>query len=111
MKVIFELIKSFEFDILLDDKSIRGKIELFQNLEKPELFRFRTYEVEIFHLTPTFPQNEKGQSLHFSDELLWTERSFPAISNDKKEFAAKDVNEAIKYILAHIESFYQHVVL
>lgn len=110
MKVIFELIKSFEFNISSDNGSIRGKIELFQDLENPERFRFSTSEAEVFQLIPTFPQNEEGQPLHISDELIWTERTFPTGNDSKKEFTAKDINEAIKIVLSQIELFYKHIL-
>lgn len=111
MKVVFELIKSFEFDISSDYRNIRGKIELYQNLENPEHFRFSSYEAEMFNLTPTFPQNEEAELLHLSNEVLWTERIFPTGNIVEKEFTAKDVNEAVKFVLSQIELFHKHIVL
>lgn len=109
MKIVFELIKTFTFDILSDSGNIRGRVELFQNVENPKQFRFGTYEAEMFHLNPTFPQNDEGQPLHSSDEMLWIERTFPTRSQDKKNFVAENVDEAVEVILSHIESFHQHI--
>lgn len=111
MKVVFELIKSFEFEISSDKGKIRGKVEIFQNVENSKHFRFSTSEAEMFRLTPTFPQNEKEQPLHITDEMLWTERIFSGTNNGKKEFIAEDVDEAIRFGLLQIETFYNHLLV
>jgi hypothetical protein len=110
MKVVFEQIRSFEFEISSDNGNIVGKIELFQNLENSEHFRFRTLEAEMFRLIPTFPTNEDGQPLHISDEMFWVMREFPSERKGKNEFVAKDIDEAIKIVLAQIELYYKHIL-
>lgn len=111
MKVIFELIKSFEFDISSNDEKIKGRIELFRSLENPESFRYKTYETEIFQLIPTFPKDNKEQPTHNSDEMLLVERTFPSGNKLEKEFMARNENEAINFVLSKIEAFYCHVLI
>lgn len=111
MMIIFELIKTFEFELLSNDKKIRGKIELFRDLKNSEHYRFATSEAELFRLSPTFPMDEKGNPLHDSDETLWTEKIFPGIKNEAKEFNAENETEAIKIVLSRIEAFYHHVLI
>lgn len=109
MKIVFELIKTFAFDILSDNGNIKGKIELFRDIGSPKQFRFSTYEAEMFHLNPTFPRNDIGQPLHLADEMLWIERTFPIGNYEGETFMAENVDEAIKIALSQIESFYQHI--
>jgi hypothetical protein len=111
MKVIFELIKTLEFEILSDCGKIKGKMELFRNLENSEHFRLSTSEAEMFRLASTFPQNDEGKPIHNTDEILWTEKTFPTNINDTKEFMAKGESEAVKIVLSRIEAFYHHVLI
>jgi hypothetical protein len=116
MKTVFELIKTFEFDIEsdneeLENESLEFKIELLQNLEDPEHFRFRIYETELFRMHPSFPRDEKEQPLHVTTEILWTERTLAGLRYKKQEFRAKEVSEAVDIILSEIDSVYRHLLM
>lgn len=111
MRIIFELVKTFEFEILSNKEKIKGKLELFRNLENSEHYRFSTSEAEMFRLIPSFPSDDKGKPLHDTDETLWTERTFPGTRNATKEFMAKNETEAVKIALSQVEAFYNHVLI
>jgi len=111
MRIIFELIKTFEFEILSNNEKIKGRIELFRDLANSELYRFATLEAEIFRLIPSFPSDDEGNPLHDSDETLWTQRTFPGSKIQAKEFTAKSEAEAIETIISEIEAFYRHVLI
>jgi hypothetical protein len=109
MKVIFEVIKILEFEILSENEKIRGRVELLQNLNNPNHFRFNTLESDMFRLKLSFPERDEGRLFDETDEVLWALRTFPKMVD--KEFFANDTDEAVRKMLSMIESFYKHLLL
>jgi hypothetical protein len=60
----FELVKTVELDIRFGDDSWSIRIELLQAREAMDHFRCHVWELELFRLTPAFPQDENGLPAH-----------------------------------------------
>jgi hypothetical protein len=111
MIIIFELVKSFEFEIKSDNSSMKGRVDLLQNIKEPSEFRFSTSELEMFRLIPVFPMNEDNEPLHTSDDLLWVKRTFPMESENEKTFVAASIDEAKQFVLSQLEFFHKRILL
>ena len=109
MKQVFELIKSFVFEFSNDQGTIRGKLELFQNIEDRRYFRFSTSEADMFSISPTFPRDGDSNPTRIADETIWVEQEFPGGKVRSNEFTAESVSEACKVALEQIELFEDHL--
>lgn len=109
MKQVFELVKSFLFEFSGDQETIRGKLELFQNIDDPQHFRFATSEADMFSVSPTFPRDEDSNPIRVSDETIWVERTFPGGNIASGEFTAENPGEACKIVLEQIKLFEDHL--
>ncbi len=109
---VFELVKVIELDITLGDDFIPTRIEIFQDTERTDFFRCRIWELEYFHMVPTFPMDKDGKPMHVSDSIVQVERSttyriFKDLSYDG--FAATDADAALQKIIDDLKSFLEHV--
>lgn len=98
---IFEVVKTVELDIRFDDNSQSVRIELLQGAEVKNHFRRHVWELELFRLTPTFPQDEDGQSAQISDDVLMVDRGIPRsrIAYPREDIIAADADAALGIVL------------
>jgi len=109
---VFELVKVIELDITLGDVFIPTRIEILQDTGRTDFFRCRVWELELFHLTPTFPMDEDGKPLHISSDVIQVERSatyriFRDLSYEG--YVAADADAALQKIIDDLKSFLEHV--
>jgi hypothetical protein len=108
---IFELVKTVELDIRLGDDSWSIRIELLQDAEAKDHFRCHVWELELFRLTPTFPQDEMGQPAHTSDDVAMVDRGIPRsrIAYPREDIIAADVDAALRIVLDDLKQYLKHV--
>jgi hypothetical protein len=108
---IYELVKTVELDIQFGDDSWSIRIELLQDTEAQERFRCHVWEIELFRLTPTFPQDENGQPAHVSDGALMVDRGIPrsSIRYPEEDIIAADVDAALEIVLDDLKRYLEHV--
>jgi hypothetical protein len=110
MTRIFELIHTYEFEISDESCPINGKFELLQDIRDKSRFSLRIFILEMFQLTTAF-SDEPGKDLNVSHETFWVESVFPGKDCLEKEFNAKDVEEAKKFVISRINGFFKHLGL
>jgi hypothetical protein len=108
---VFELIKTLELDVQLNDDSWSIRIELFKDTETKGRFRCHVWELELFRLTPTFPQGEDKQPAHISDDVLMVDRGIARsrIAYPEEDIVAPDADAAIEIVLDDLKRFLEHV--
>jgi len=108
---IFEVVKTVELDIRFDDNSRSVRIELLQGAEVKNHFRCHVWELELFRLTPTFPQDEDGQSAQISDDVLMVDRGIPRsrIAYPREDIIAADADAALGIVLEDLKRYLKHV--
>jgi hypothetical protein len=108
---IFELVKTVELDIRLGDNSWSIRIELLQATEAKDHFRCHVWELEMFRLTPTFPQDERGQPSHISDDALMVDRGIVGsrIAYPTEDIVAVDVDAALAIVLDDLKQYLERV--
>jgi hypothetical protein len=108
---IFEVVKTVELDIRFGDDSWSIRIELLQDTEVKDHFRCHVWELELFRLTPTFPQDENGQPAHISDDMLMVDRGIPRsrIDYPREDIIAADVDAAIGIVLDDLKRNLKHI--
>jgi len=62
-------------------------------------------------LTPTFPQDEDGQSAQISDDLLMVDRGIPRsrIAYPREDIIAADADAALGIVLEDLKRYLKHV--
>ena len=105
---IYELARSLEVDLQLGDDSQTFRIELFRNTEKADHFRCHVWELEMFRLKPTFPQD--GEPAHVSDDVLMVDRGIPRsqIAYPREDIVAPDIDAALEIVLNDLKAFLEH---
>ena len=108
---VFELIKTLELDVQLGADSWSIRIELFRDIETKGRFRCHVWELELFRLTPTFPQDKDNEPAHISDDVLMVDRGIARsrIAYPKEDIVAPDVNAALEIVLDDLKRFLEHV--
>jgi hypothetical protein len=108
---IFELVKTVELDIRFGDNSWSIRIELLQATEVKDHFRCHVWELELFRLTPTFPQDENGQPARISDDMLMVDRGIVGsrIAYPKEDIIAADVDAALAIVLDDLKQYLMRV--
>jgi len=108
---VFELIKTLELDVQLGDDSWSIRIELFKDIETKGRFRCHVWELELFRLTPTFPQSEDNQPAHISDDVLMVDRGIARsrIAYPKEDIVAPDADAALEIVLDDLKRFLEQV--
>jgi hypothetical protein len=107
---IYELVRSVEMDLQLGDDSLTFRIELLRNTEKAHRFRCHVWELEMFRLKPTFPQNGDNEPAHVSDDVLMVDRGIPRsqIAYPRDDIVAPDTDAALEIVLNHLKAFLEH---
>jgi len=108
---VFELIKTLELDVQLGANSWSIRIELFKDTETKSRFRCHVWELELFRLTPTFPEGRDNQPAHTSDDVLMVDRGIPRsrISYPKEDIVAPDAEAALEIVLDDLKRFLEYV--
>jgi len=107
---VFELIKTLELDVQLGADSWSIRIELFRDTETKDRFRCHVWELELFRLTPTFPQGKDNHPAHVSDDVLMVDRGIPRsrIAYPKEDIVAPDADAALEIVLDDLKRFLEH---
>lgn len=109
---VFELVKTVELDIRIsDDDAWTMRIELFRDMERPDRFRCRVWESELFRLTPSFPRNDADEPAHITDDTIMVERGLTGsdiASILHEPFEAASIEAALEMIWADLRKFLEH---
>jgi hypothetical protein len=107
---VYELARVVEVDIQLGDDSPTFRIELFRNTESADRFRCHVWELEMFRLKPTFPQNGANEPARVSDDVLMADRGIPRsqISYPREDIIAPDIDAALEIVLNDLKAFLEH---
>ncbi len=104
---VFELVKTVEVDLTLADEKWPTRIEIFRDTERRDFFRCHVWQLELFRLQSTFPQ-ENGEPAHGpSDHLLMVEWNGPHIGL-YEDFAAVSAEAALEKVLSDLGRFLEH---
>ncbi len=106
----FRLPEVVEVDVLLGDDSWAWRLEVFQAVNRGDLFRYRAWELELFRLQPSFPQDEAGDPLHLSDDALLVNRPLPLELPGSENFTADSVAEAVDVAIKDLRRTLEHIV-
>src|SRR5215475_13377140 len=104
---VFESAKTVELDIQFGDNSWSIRIELLQDTEVKDHFRCHVWELELFRLTPTFPQDKNGQPAQVSDDALMVDRGIPhsRIAYPTEDIVAADADAALAIVLDDLKRY------
>lgn len=102
----YDLVKTGEMEFELGEETVRLTIEIFRNQAKPHDFYARIWDCELFRLQPTFPQSEKGEPKHKTDDPIRVERSPQFLARDFIPTEVKDGQEAFRKIVRAIKLRY-----
>ena len=107
---VFEHVGLYEFDLEFGDDLFPTRVELLRDVNVPTHYRARIWQLEIYRVQSTFPQDEgTGEPLDApSDENLLVERS-PFSGGRLDSFTAASDEEATTRVATEIEGFLQHV--
>lgn len=107
---IYELVRSVEMDLQLGEDSLTFRIELLRNPERADRFRCHVWELEMFRLKPTFPQDGDNEPAHVSDDVLMVDRGIPRsqIAYPREDIVAPDIDAALEIVLHDLKSFLDH---
>jgi len=105
----FELVKTIETDIDFENDSWSIRIELFRDTENIEYYRCHVWELELFRLTPTFPNDDSDSPKEITDDILMVDRGIAHSKIDYKRFKANSVDEAVEKIIDDLKCFLEHV--
>jgi hypothetical protein len=104
---VFELIRTVELDLTLDDETWPTRIEIFRDTERSDFFRCRVWQLELFRIQSTGPQ-ERGHPAHQpSDHLLMVEWNGPHVGL-YKDFVAESAEAALSKVMADFGKFLEH---
>lgn len=123
---VYELIKTFEFDLIIEDDRLIFRVELFRSIasrDRVELpagdreacakhnrFRIDIWEKEFYRIQSTFPQNELTfqPEQEPSDEEIFVDYSH-AFPEEELNFQAASYEEAEERTLAICENFWKYL--
>jgi hypothetical protein len=106
---VFRLVDTVEVDLALAETTYTLRIELFQDTERADQYRARTWESELFRLVPSFPQDEVGDPTDECDDVLFVQRAIPGGMVDHQPFCAPSREAALDSVLDDLRSFLAHV--
>lgn len=102
---LFRLVETVEVDLKLAETEYTLRIELFQDLARPDQFRARTWEAELFRLTPRYPEDEDGEPTDTTEDILLVERPIPGGMVDHEPFVAASAEAALETVLDDLRGF------
>jgi hypothetical protein len=106
---VFKLIDLYELALNFGEDRFALRIELFQSLTDPTLFRYKTWRDELFRIQSTFPQDRVGQPEHGpSDEKILVGLGLPHI-NEGEDFYADNPEGALRKIKADLGKSLEHL--
>jgi hypothetical protein len=106
---VFKLIDIYELDLNFGEDRFSLRIELFQSLTDPTLFRYKTWRDELFRLQSTFPQDRVGKPEHSpADEKILAGLGLPHI-DASEDFYADNPELAMRKIIADLGKSLEHI--
>jgi len=107
---VYELVKTIEFDVALDEDGFNLRIELFCAIASQNHFRAHIRRSEFYRIQSTFPQaGETHEPVDPpSDELIFIDYS-SQLSGDYSDFQAEDEATALQLILDDCQRFLKRV--
>jgi hypothetical protein len=104
---VFKCVRVIELDVQLGEGTVTFRIELFQDTQRKRHYRARLWELELFRLRPTFPQDKSGRPKDIADDMLMAERSW-SLSEEYEGFMASSPDSALKFILKGLNERLEH---
>lgn len=107
---VYELVKTIEFDVALDEDSFNLRIELFRATSSQNHFRAHIRRSEFYRIQSTFPQDHETHKPVDppSDELIFIDYS-SQLNGDYSDFQADDEATALQLILDDCQRFLQRI--
>jgi len=99
-------------DITLAEVYIPTRIEIWQDTERRERFRCYIWELELFNLTPTVPQDETGKPQDTCSDVIQVERSWRYARTqrvDYEEFLADSVEAALQIVTENVKAELEYI--
>src|SRR5262245_35244947 len=99
---VFELVKTIELDIQFGEDSWTTRVELFRDTEREDVFRCHVWELELFHLRPSFPRDDHDEPAHVTDDTIMVERGIAGsnvASIQNEPFLASSIDSALQMVL------------
>jgi hypothetical protein len=107
---VYELIKTFELDLIIEDDRLIFRVELFRSVASRDRFRIDIWEKDFYRIQSTFPQNELTfqPEQEPSDEEIFVDYSH-AFPEEELNFQAASYEEAEERTLAICENFWKYL--
>ena len=102
---VFRLVDTFEVDLKLGELEYTLRVELFQDTERDDQFRARTWEAELSRLIPRYPEDEEGEPTETTEDTVMVERPIPGGMVDHEPFVAASREAALEAILDDLRGF------
>jgi hypothetical protein len=104
---VFELVKTVEVDLALGDEKWPTRFEILRDTERPDLFRCRISQLELFRIQSTFPQSGGKPAHEPSDHRLIVEWDGPRAGH-YDDFVAADAEAALVTVIEDFRNFLEH---
>ncbi len=102
---VFELVRTVEVDLEIEEDSWPVRIELFRDRDDDETYRAHVWLLETFRIQPLYPMDEEGEPQEApadEDLLIEWNRNLDA---DLDAFTAASDEEALAIVLASLDDF------
>ena len=85
-------------------------MELFRDTERADHFRCHVWELELFRLTPSFPQDDNGLPAHITDDTIMVERGIAhqRLNYPREDIIASNVEAALEVVIDDLKRFLEH---
>lgn len=104
---IFELVRTVEVDLTLDDETWPTRFEIFRDTERSDFYRCRVWQLELFRIQSSFPQEGANPAHQPSDHLLMVEWNGPHVGL-YEDFVAESAEAALSKVMADFCRFLEH---
>ncbi|KAF1080761.1 MAG: hypothetical protein GQF41_3171 [Candidatus Rifleibacterium amylolyticum] len=109
----FELVKTIEFDLEFpnpnDSDIFSLRVELFQSMSDPGVFRYKIWRTEMFCIQSKFPKDEHDLPKHEpSNENILVEFGIKHFQSNEM-FKAKSIELAIMKIFQDFDKAIEHI--
>ena len=105
--ILYKVLVTFEFEMSSTKDEIRGRVTLLQGIADRRKFRMYVSTRDLFSLQLWVPEKRSSEAAEHSDEVLWTDRPLPKLSDD--DFEADSVEDAEKIVITRIQEFKEHL--
>lgn len=103
MLPVFQQYEVFEVDLTVGQEMHPTRVEIFKELGSDDHYRVRIWQIEMFRISPTFPQDSRtGVPSHaFTDESLMIQREW-LLKENHLSFRGTSIEEVRQTILADL---------